>query len=595
MFEPPKRASRSPEARPSGSLSSLGRSRFPPGELQSEPIVGRPLLPKEVGLSGLTGKEASDGCKVKLGGFEEVRHEEPLAGDVPKRPTAAGTEEPPVKPASVVAGSEEVQPEKPLAGILPKIPTAAGTEELPVKPASIVGGFEEVRPEEPLIGDFPKSPTAAGMEELPDEEFPEDVANEEVVHLVTVGFPDRVSKAKASFVSATNIEGFSMITKVELLSHFLPPGWEGVIKLKPVNGYHDTVALSPSIDPDGNRLMWSLGVGDYIMEAIPKKPVPTSRGCSGQRGSVLATPAANKGLGGQGTRSFHSAASSFKSASAARLGGLLPFSALSSGRGIRPRPALSIPARGGPQARPSTSSLSVGGTMSGGRPPLLAPSSGVTNMLNPVGLVGGRGGAQMRPSASSFSLGGTMGGRRAPTAAKGNLQEGLTKVRVEDPRSRELGRGGGLKGLSPSTLEKSTFSTRVEFQWGESWMEGKSGEEDEGSEVSSGITKRTDRKKGPKEGRGGKDEWAKGMFGKGRAGEGEGKGGGKVTGIKEMDDWAKGLFGKDEGLGRVRKEITKEGMASMKGAWDEEVENQRGREVGKGKQSDRRCVAEFRS
>jgi hypothetical protein len=268
MSEPPKRASRSPEARPSGSLSSLGRSRFPPGELQSEPNSGelqlepnsdRLSLPREVGLTGLTGKEASVGCKVKpasvVGKFEEVRPEEPLAGDVLTSLTAIGTEELPVKPASVVAGSEEVQPEEPLAGVVPKSPTAAVTEELPVKPASVVGGFEEVRPEEPMAGDLPKSPIAVGAEELPDEEFPEDVANEEVVHLATVGFPDRISKAKAPFVSAPNIEGFSMITKVELLSHFLPPRWEGVIKLKPANGCHDTVALSPSIDPDGNGLI----------------------------------------------------------------------------------------------------------------------------------------------------------------------------------------------------------------------------------------------------------------------------------------------------------------------------------------------------
>jgi hypothetical protein len=112
-------------------------------------------------------------------------------------------------------------------------------------------------------------------------------------------------------------------------------------------------------------------------------------------------------------------------------------------------------------------------------------------------------------------------------------------------------------------------------------MEGERGEEDEGLEVSSGITKRRDRKKGHKEGGGGKDEWAKGILGKGRAGEGEGRGGGKVTGIKEMDDWEKAMFGKDGGSGRVRKEIAKEDVASMKGAWDEEVENQRGKEVGK--------------
>jgi hypothetical protein len=157
MSEPPKRASRSPKARPSGSLSSLVRSRFPPGELQSEPNSGRQSLLREVGLTGLTGKEASVGCEVKpasvVGKFEEVRPEEPLAGDVLKSPTAVGTEELPVKPASVVAGSEEVQPEEPLAGVVPKSPTAAVTEELPAKPASVVGGFEEVRPEEPLAGD----------------------------------------------------------------------------------------------------------------------------------------------------------------------------------------------------------------------------------------------------------------------------------------------------------------------------------------------------------------------------------------------------------------------------------------------------------
>jgi hypothetical protein len=299
--------------------------------------------------------------------------------------------------------------------------------------------------------------------------------------------------------------------------------------LKPANGCHDTVALSPSIDPDGNGLMWSLGVGDYIMEAILKKPLPTTRGCSGQRGLVSAMPAANQGSGGQGTRSFHSAASSFESASAARLGGRHPFSALS-------KSVFSIPAKGGHQDRPSTSSLSVDGTLSRGKPPLSAPSSGVTNMLNPAGLVGGRGGAQVRPSASSFSVGGTMAGRGAPRAANGNLQEGLTKVRVEDLPSRELGREGGSKGLSPSTLDESTVSTKVEFWWGKSWMEEEKGEEEEGLEVSSGITKRKERKKVHKEGGGGEDEWAKGMFGKGREGGEEEKGGGKVTGKKEMDD-----------------------------------------------------------
>jgi hypothetical protein len=50
-------------------------------------------------------------------------------------------------------------------------------------------------------------------------------------------------------------------------------------------------------------------------------------------------------------------------------------------------------------------------------------------------------------------------------------------------------------------------------------MEGERGREEEGSEVSSGVTK-----KGNKECGKGEDEWAKGMFGKRRDAEGEGKG-----------------------------------------------------------------------
>jgi hypothetical protein len=191
--------------------------------------------------------------------------------------SAAITKKLPAKPTFVVGGFEDVQTGKTLTSDMPPSPTATGSEEVLVKPASKVGNFEEVRPAEPLAGDA----TAVETKELQVEEISEDVADKEVVPLVTVEFPDRVSRAKAPFVSAPNIEGFSMITKVELLSHFLPPSWEGVIKLKPAKGCHDTVALSPSIDPDGNGLMWSTVVGNYIMEAISKKPLPTSQGSSG--------------------------------------------------------------------------------------------------------------------------------------------------------------------------------------------------------------------------------------------------------------------------------------------------------------------------
>jgi hypothetical protein len=445
MFEPPKHASRFPDARRSASTSSIGRSQFPPGELQSNLNVGRPSLPEEVGLAGPTSKDTSVGCEAKPDSF---------VGE-----TTAITKELSAKPAFDVGGFEDEPTGKTLASGIPSGPTATKTEEVLMNPASADKSFEKVRPAEQLAGDA----SAFGTEELHDEEFSEDVAVEEVVPLVTVGFPDRVSRAKGPFVSAPNIEGFSMITKVELLSHFLPPSWEGVIKLKPAKGCHDTVALSPSINPEGNKPMWLLGVGDYIMEAISKKPLPTFGGSSGRRGLVSTTPAAKTGLGGQGTRSFHSVASSFGSVSAARLGGQLPFLVPSSGVGNRSKPACS-----GPAGRPSTSSLSLGGTMMGGRPPLSAPSYGLTNRLNSSGVVGGRGGAQVRPAASSLSMGGTVGERGGVrTAAEGNVEKGKQKSGVEDIQtSRKVGRAGGLGGLSPTPMENSTVSTRIPFNWG---------------------------------------------------------------------------------------------------------------------------------
>jgi hypothetical protein len=171
--------------------------------------------------------------------------------------------------------------------------------------------------------------------------------------------------------------------------------------------------------------------------------------------------------------------------------------------------------------------------MMGGRLPLSVSSSGVTNRLNSSGVVGGRGGAQVRPLASSLSMGGTLRERGwVRTAAKGNVEKGKQKSGVEDIQpSRKLGRVGRLGGLPPKTMENSTVSIRVPFKWGESWMEGERGGEEEGLEVSSGVTK-----KGNKECGEGEDEWAKGMFGKGRDAKGEGRGEGKVTEIKEMDD-----------------------------------------------------------
>jgi hypothetical protein len=131
-----------------------------------------------------------------------------------------------------------------------------------------VGNFGEPHEEEASVGCGGTSLEVLPVPQ-PADALLEDPPKEEVVLVVKVGFLDRINKAADPFVSAPNTEGYSMITKVELVSHFLPAGWEGVIRLKPANGRNDTVALSPLFDPDGNGLMWSLGLGDYVMETIP--------------------------------------------------------------------------------------------------------------------------------------------------------------------------------------------------------------------------------------------------------------------------------------------------------------------------------------
>jgi hypothetical protein len=66
-----------------------------------------------------------------------------------------------------------------------------------------------------------------------------------------------------------------------------------------------------------------------------------------------------------------------------------------------------------------------------------------------------------------------------------------------------------------------------------------------------------------------------------RSEKGRGKeGGGKVTGMKEMDDWAKGMFPKSGGEGNSLKEIAKEDVQKMKGAWKGENEKSGGKVGG---------------
>ncbi|GAQ89694.1 hypothetical protein KFL_005520010, partial [Klebsormidium nitens] len=91
-----------------------------------------------------------------------------------------------------------------------------------------------------------------------------------VPNAVLVAFPDAAAITKEPLISLVNSEGYSIVSKAELTTHFLPKGWVGTLILKP-GASDDPVRLSPSFDPDGGEYVWWLGAGEYVMEAQPKQ------------------------------------------------------------------------------------------------------------------------------------------------------------------------------------------------------------------------------------------------------------------------------------------------------------------------------------
>lgn len=131
---------------------------------------------------------------------------------------------------------------------------------------------------------------------------------------VTIAFPDPAAITREPLVSMVNSEGYSIVSKGELTTHFLPKGWLGTVILKPGES-GDPVRLSPSLDPETGEYVWCLGGGEYMMEAQPKQ----------QRAGPGLDRGVGRGVAGGVARSgmqrpartapsgFHSAASSFGS------------------------------------------------------------------------------------------------------------------------------------------------------------------------------------------------------------------------------------------------------------------------------------------
>jgi hypothetical protein len=116
------------------------------------------------------------------------------------------------------------------------------------------------------------------------------------------------------FISTLNLHGYSMVTKAELVMHFLPEDWRGTVVVKPAMGNPLGVALSPEPDLEGTGLMWRLGEGAYSMEAIPAQGKQSGQLVQqGSKGVRKCSMAPSVSVSASVRRSFHTAATSFAS------------------------------------------------------------------------------------------------------------------------------------------------------------------------------------------------------------------------------------------------------------------------------------------
>jgi hypothetical protein len=103
--------------------------------------------------------------------------------------------------------------------------------------------------------------------------------------VVVIAFPNSLAITRQPLVSVVNTDGYCIVSKTELLNHFLPEGWTGTVVLQLERSEGGYMRMSPGLDIDGTDYLWSLGPGEYKMEvAQPRVPKAGARGTGSSRG-----------------------------------------------------------------------------------------------------------------------------------------------------------------------------------------------------------------------------------------------------------------------------------------------------------------------
>jgi hypothetical protein len=139
-----------------------------------------------------------------------------------------------------------------------------------------VGGGEEVGTGKEA--EVPPSPTATATEGVETE-------GETREPVVVIAFSNSLAITTEALVSVVNTDGYCIVSKTELLNHFLPEGWTGTVVLQLERSDGSYVRMSPGLDTDGTNYLWSLGSGEYKMEvAQPGVPKARTRRAGSSRG-----------------------------------------------------------------------------------------------------------------------------------------------------------------------------------------------------------------------------------------------------------------------------------------------------------------------
>jgi hypothetical protein len=76
--------------------------------------------------------------------------------------------------------------------------------------------------------------------------------------VVVIAFPNSLAITRQPLVSVVNTDGYCIVSKTELLNHFLPEGWTGTVVLQLERSEGGYMRMSPGLDIDGT---------DYFLRA----------------------------------------------------------------------------------------------------------------------------------------------------------------------------------------------------------------------------------------------------------------------------------------------------------------------------------------